>query len=224
MIDEYQDTNKPQYELMKLLAGDHGNVCVVGDEDQSIYSWRGADIKNILDFEKDFPETRTIRLEQNYRSTQMILEGASAVVAQNTQRKGKKPLDRPRRRLHDRALRSARRRKRKRSSSPIASRSTFAMPSRSKPTSPPAAPCSTAPTRSRAWSKKRCAATRSSNHMVGGFSFYDRAEVKDILSYMKLVQNPARQHRSATQRELAPRAASAKPPWKPSSAWPCRPA
>ena len=73
---------------MKLL-GSHGNVCVVGDEDQSIYSWRGADIKNILDFEKDFPNARTVRLEQNYRSTQVILEGASAVVAQNTQRKGK---------------------------------------------------------------------------------------------------------------------------------------
>src|SRR5258708_17307345 len=89
LIDEYQDTNRPQYELMKLLAGSSGNVCVVGDEDQSIYSWRGADMKNILEFEKDFPETRTIRLEQNYRSTQMILEGASAVVAHNTQRKGK---------------------------------------------------------------------------------------------------------------------------------------
>jgi DNA helicase-2/ATP-dependent DNA helicase PcrA len=88
LIDEYQDTNRPQYELMKLL-GKHGNVCVVGDEDQSIYSWRGADIKNILDFEKDFPNAQTIRLEQNYRSTQIILEGASAVVAQNTQRKGK---------------------------------------------------------------------------------------------------------------------------------------
>src|ERR1700744_2631803 len=88
LIDEYQDTNRPQYELMKLL-GKHGNVCVVGDEDQSIYSWRGADIKNILDFEKDFNDAKTIRLEQNYRSTQIILEGASAVVAQNTQRKGK---------------------------------------------------------------------------------------------------------------------------------------
>src|ERR1700727_1340162 len=89
LIDEYQDTNRPQYELMKLLAGPNRNVCVVGDEDQSIYSWRGADIKNILEFEKDFSGARTIRLEQNYRSTQVILEGAGAVVAQNTQRKGK---------------------------------------------------------------------------------------------------------------------------------------
>ncbi len=89
LIDEYQDTNRPQYELMKLLSGSHHNVCVVGDEDQSIYSWRGADIKNILEFEKDFPEVKTIRLEQNYRSTEVILEGASAVVRNNTQRKGK---------------------------------------------------------------------------------------------------------------------------------------
>src|SRR5580692_375447 len=88
-VDEYQDTNRVQYELMRLLTGPEQNVCVVGDEDQSIYSWRGADIKNILEFEKDFPNTQTIRLEQNYRSTQTILEGASAVVAQNTQRKGK---------------------------------------------------------------------------------------------------------------------------------------
>jgi DNA helicase-2/ATP-dependent DNA helicase PcrA len=89
MIDEYQDTNRPQYELVKLLAGDAKNVCVVGDEDQSIYSWRGADIRNILEFEKDFPDVRIIKLEQNYRSTQVILEAASAVVARNLQRKGK---------------------------------------------------------------------------------------------------------------------------------------
>ena len=186
LIDEYQDTNRPQYELMKLLAGSDGNVCVVGDEDQSIYSWRGADIKNILEFEKDFPGAKTIRLEQNYRSTQMILEGASAVVAQNTQRKGKNlwtareggsligyyeapdgenealfVADRVQRYLREAGAQ-------------------VDMP--------------------------RCAVLYRTNsqsrlveealrrygiqyHMVGGFSFYDRAEVKDILSYLKLVQN-----------------------------------
>jgi DNA helicase-2/ATP-dependent DNA helicase PcrA len=89
MIDEYQDTNRTQYELMRLLTQAHENVCVVGDEDQSIYSWRGADIRNILDFERDYSSARTIRLEQNYRSTKNILEAASALVAHNKERKGK---------------------------------------------------------------------------------------------------------------------------------------
>jgi DNA helicase-2/ATP-dependent DNA helicase PcrA len=186
MIDEYQDTNRPQYELMKLLAGEHGNICVVGDEDQSIYSWRGADIKNILDFEKDFPEVKTIRLEQNYRSTQVILEGAGAVVAQNTQRKGKN-------------LWTAR----EGGSligyyeAPDGENEALFIADRVQKYLREAGAQDDLP---------RCAVLYRTNsqsrlveealrrygiqyHMVGGFSFYDRAEVKDILSYLKLVQN-----------------------------------
>ena len=186
MIDEYQDTNRPQYELMKLLAGDHGNICVVGDEDQSIYSWRGADIKNILDFEKDFPKAKTIRLEQNYRSTQMILEGASAVVAQNTQRKGKNLFT-----------------TREGGSligfyeAPDGENEALFIADRIHKYLREAGQQEDEP---------RCAVLYRTNsqsrlveealrryqvkyHMVGGFSFYDRAEVKDILSYMKLVSN-----------------------------------
>jgi DNA helicase-2/ATP-dependent DNA helicase PcrA len=186
LIDEYQDTNRPQYELMKLL-GKHGNVCVVGDEDQSIYSWRGADIKNILDFEKDFSSARTIRLEQNYRSTQVILEGASAVVAQNTQRKGKNLWT-----------------SREGGSligyyeAPDGENEALFIADRVSKYFKTAGETEDLP---------RCAVLYRTNsqsrlieealrryqiqyHMVGGFSFYDRAEVKDMLSYLKLVQNP----------------------------------
>ena len=89
LVDEYQDTNNAQYQLTKLLAAEHHNICVVGDADQSIYGWRGADIRNIMDFEKDYPEAATVKLEQNYRSTKVILAAANAVIEHNKNRKDK---------------------------------------------------------------------------------------------------------------------------------------
>ena len=187
MIDEYQDTNRPQYELMKLLAVDHHNICVVGDEDQSIYSWRGADIRNILEFEKDFPQAKVIRLEQNYRSTQVILEAASAVVARNAQRKGKNLWTEREGGAHigyyeapdgeNEALFIAdyiQKYLRKAGESEEQPRVAVLYRTNSQ-------------SRLVEESLRRYSIQYT---MVGGFSFYERAEIKDLLSYLKLVQNP----------------------------------
>jgi len=187
LIDEYQDTNRPQYELMKLLAGGHHNVCVVGDEDQSIYSWRGADIKNILEFEKDFPEVKTIRLEQNYRSTQVILEGASAVVRNNLQRKGKELWTA---REGGAMIGYYEAPDGENEALFVADRiATYLREAGQTQDSPRCAVLYRTNSQSRLVEES----LRRYNipyTMVGGFSFYERAEIKDMLSYLKLVQNP----------------------------------
>jgi DNA helicase-2/ATP-dependent DNA helicase PcrA len=187
LIDEYQDTNRPQYELMKLLAGSRHNVCVVGDEDQSIYSWRGADIRNILEFEKDFPDAKTIRLEQNYRSTQIILEAAGAVVSRNAQRKGKNLwTSREGGSLigyyeapdgENEALFIA------------DSIQKYLRKAGESAEQPRAAVLYRTNSQSRLVEEAlRRYGIRYT--MVGGFSFYERAEIKDLLCYLKVVLNP----------------------------------
>src|SRR5450631_3051594 len=187
LIDEYQDTNRPQYELIKLLAGPRHNVCVVGDEDQSIYSWRGADIRNILEFEKDFPEAKIVRLEQNYRSTQNILGAASAVVANNVRRKGKN-------------LWTSRQGGAKLGyyEAPDGeNEALFAADTISRYVRQAGESGETARAavlyRTNSQSRLFEEAMRRYQlkyHVVGGFSFYERAEIKDIISYLKVVQNP----------------------------------
>jgi DNA helicase-2/ATP-dependent DNA helicase PcrA len=188
LVDEYQDTNRPQYELMRMLAGSEHNVCAVGDEDQSIYSWRGADIRNILEFEQDFPEAKIIRLEQNYRSTQNILQAASAVVARNVKRKGKNLwTDRSGGTQigyyeapdgENEALFAA---------------DYIAKYLRQAHAENGETPRAAVLYRTNSQSRLVEEAMRRyqiNYHVVGGFSFYERAEIKDMISYLKVVGNP----------------------------------
>jgi DNA helicase-2/ATP-dependent DNA helicase PcrA len=188
LVDEYQDTNRPQYELMKLLAGERKNVCAVGDEDQSIYSWRGADIRNILEFEKDFPNARIVRLEQNYRSTQNILEAAGAVVQNNLKRKGKKLWTD---RLGGSLIGYYEAPDGENEALFVADRiQQFLRQGSSSETG--AGHCAIL-YRTNAQSRLFEEALRRYNisyTMVGGFSFYERAEIKDLLGYLRLIRNP----------------------------------
>jgi DNA helicase-2/ATP-dependent DNA helicase PcrA len=187
LIDEYQDTNRPQYELMRLLAGTSHNICAVGDEDQSIYSWRGADIRNILEFEHDFPEAKIVRLEENYRSTQNILGAASAVVANNVRRKGKN-------------LWTSRQGGAKigyYEAPDGENEALFAADTINRYVRQAAENGDTARAavlyRTNSQSRLFEEAMRRYQlkyHVVGGFSFYERAEIKDLISYLKVALNP----------------------------------
>ena len=187
LIDEYQDTNRPQYELMRMLAGERHNVCAVGDEDQSIYSWRGADIRNILEFERDFPAAKIIRLEQNYRSTQNILQAASAVVANNIRRKGKNLWTSRQGGTkigyyeapdgENEALFAA---------DWIAR---YARQATDRGETPRAAVLYRTNSQSRLF-EEAMRRYGLKYHVVGGFSFYERSEIKDMISYLKVIHNP----------------------------------
>ena len=180
LVDEYQDTNRSQYELMLLIAGGHKNLCVVGDEDQSIYGWRGADIRNILDFEKDFPGAVVIRLEQNYRSTQNVLDAAGAVVAHNQERKGKT--------LWTEA--AAGERIGLFEAADAESEAGFIADTIDEILMQSSAERVAILYRTNAQSRQIEEALRRRGRkylVVGGFSFYQRAEVKDALAYLKLM-------------------------------------
>jgi DNA helicase-2/ATP-dependent DNA helicase PcrA len=184
LVDEYQDTNPVQYHLVRLLAGERRNLCVVGDDDQSIYSWRGADIRNIMEFEKDFPGVKIVRLEQNYRSTATILAAAGEVVKQNFGRKGKTlwtenpqgekiryervESDREEARFVIREIRRLRN-----GGVPIEEMAVFY--------------------RTNAQSRlveEALVGEALPYHIVGGVRFYARMEVKDILAYLRVLDNP----------------------------------
>ena len=183
LVDEYQDTNSLQFELIRLLTEKQKNICVVGDEDQSIYKWRGADISNILNFEKQFPNTKTIRLEQNYRSTQTILDVAGAVVKHNLQRKGKNLwTSNPRggRVGYYQALDAEAEARWVANKILEHRRDEFDLR---------AAVLYRTNSQSRVFEEAMRRATLAYN-IVGGFSFYERMEVRDIIAYLKLALNP----------------------------------
>ena len=187
LVDEYQDTNRAQYELVKLLAGADGNVLVVGDDDQSIYGWRGADIRNILDFERDFPAATVVRLEDNYRSTPQVLDLANAVISENTGRRGK-------------TLRAT-----LPPGDAVAQVATLDERDEAEFVAEEIVTLGSGP---RALDYREIAVLYRTNsqsraleeslrkraipyRLVGAVRFYDRREIRDLMSYLKLIANPA---------------------------------
>src|SRR6266536_1249910 len=183
LVDEYQDTNSLQFALASFLTEKQQNICVVGDEDQSIYKWRGADITNILNFEKHFPNTKTIRLEQNYRSTQTILDVAGAVVGRNFERKGKN--------LWTSNPRGERVRYYQALDAELEARfvARKILEHREASSDLRAAVLYRTNSQSRVFEEAMRRAGLQYN-IVGGFSFYERMEVRDIIAYLKLALNP----------------------------------
>jgi len=186
LVDEYQDTNRAQYEFVRLLGARHGNVVVVGDDDQSIYAWRGADVRNILDFERDYPAARVVRLEENYRSTPQILALANAVISENEERRGKVlRATRPDgdavalvAALDDRDeadwIAGEIEQRRSRSGEPLGSNAILYR--------------TNAQSRLLEESLRRRAIPY---RLVGAVRFYDRREIRDLLAWLRLVANPA---------------------------------
>lgn len=186
LIDEYQDTNRAQYLLARILSEKHRNLCVVGDADQSIYGWRGADIRNILDFEQDYPDARVIKLEQNYRSTQVILDAANAVIENNADRRPKKlwTENNPGEKIthylaHD-----------ERDESNYIANTIIKLNTLYNTSYGNMAVLYRTNAQSRvieeAFMKNGIPYT-----IVGGLKFYDRKEIKDILAYLRVIFNPA---------------------------------
>jgi len=183
LVDEYQDTNRPQYLLLRLMAQAHRNICVVGDPDQSIYKWRGADLKNIMDFEQDYPEATVVRLERNYRSTQVILDAASAVISQNRQRKEKRLWTE---RKGGEKLRYYQ------AGDELEEADFIARTARQAVAAEGQTPVAVL-YRTNAQSRVIEDALRREGipyRIIGSVRFYERKEVKDTLSYLKLLLNP----------------------------------
>ena len=197
MVDEYQDTNAAQFQLVHADA-EHRNLCVVGDDDQSIYGWRGAEIANLLDMEKHFPEVKVIKLEQNYRSTNTILDAANAIIKHNVRRRGKAALvgERPGREDHAAhvcqrrgggAERGGANRIRAAGASRAVGRQAILF-------------------RTNAQSRPLETALRQAGvryHLIGGQSFFDRREIRDFLAYLKIFHQSARRREPAAHRQRA---------------------